>query len=162
MSFLRHWEIYQVERGGRGPNRGPAPALRLDESPVGYSLASCSPAEPASASPTDGTLQQWRGVLQPAIRRYHETTLTRGLTFGVHPTSAKKNRSNGSQFLCNVSDHRAKATVLMRSLRVAKVVRASFTFRADGARSIFALACSIKISSERNHGQLLWKTLLRE
>src|SRR6185436_11141848 len=28
--------------------------FRLDESPVGYSLAGCSPAEPASASPTGG------------------------------------------------------------------------------------------------------------
>src|SRR6266550_9308894 len=56
MSFLRHSEIYQVEGSfsGRGPNRGLVRALRLDESPVGYSLAGCSPAEPASASPTGG------------------------------------------------------------------------------------------------------------
>src|SRR5713226_8233396 len=54
MSFLRHREIYQVEGSWRGRNRGPARALRLDESPVGYSLAGCSPAEPASASPTGG------------------------------------------------------------------------------------------------------------
>src|SRR6266550_3063256 len=55
MSFLRHWEIYQVEDrfAGRGRNRGHARAPRLDESPVGYSLVGCSPAEPASASPTD-------------------------------------------------------------------------------------------------------------
>jgi len=54
MSFLRHREIYQVEHcfAGRGGNRGHARALRLDESPVGYSLVGCSPAEPASASPT--------------------------------------------------------------------------------------------------------------
>src|SRR5437867_8757408 len=63
MSFLRHREIYQVEASWRGRNRGPARALRLDESPVGYSLAGCSPAEPTSASPTGGTLQQWRGAL---------------------------------------------------------------------------------------------------
>ena len=56
MSFLRHWEIYQVEHrfGGHGRNRGHARASRLDESPVGYSLVGCSPAEPASASPTGG------------------------------------------------------------------------------------------------------------
>src|SRR5271154_6637339 len=37
-------------------NRGqPPPALiGLDEFPVGYSWAGCSPAEPASASPTEG------------------------------------------------------------------------------------------------------------
>src|SRR5881398_1772113 len=85
MSFLRHREIYQVETRWRGRNRGPARALRLDQSPVGYSLASCSPAEPASASPTGGTLQQWRGPLQLAIRRYLFTTLSRGLTLGAHP-----------------------------------------------------------------------------
>ena len=56
MSFLRHWEIYQVEDrfGGHGRNCGHARAPRLDESPVGYSLVGCSPAEPASASPTGG------------------------------------------------------------------------------------------------------------
>jgi hypothetical protein len=65
MSFLRHWEIYQVEDrfGGHGRNRGHARAPRLDESPVGYSLVGCSPAEPASASPTAATLQQWRSRL---------------------------------------------------------------------------------------------------
>src|SRR5712692_1901120 len=86
MSFLRHREIYQVEESWRGRNHGPARARRLDESPVGYSLAGCSPAEPASASPTGGTLQQWRGALQLAFRCYHTTTLTRGLTLGAHPS----------------------------------------------------------------------------
>src|SRR5436853_7437898 len=85
MSFLRHREIYQVETGGRGRNRGYACTSRLDESPVGYSLAGCSPAEPASASPTGGTLQQWRGALQLAIRCFLKTTLSRGLTLGAHP-----------------------------------------------------------------------------
>src|SRR5437660_4329133 len=85
MSFLRHREIYQVETGGRGRNRGYARTSRLDESPVGYSLAGCSPAEPASASPTGGTLQQWRGALQLAIRCFLKTTLSRGLTLGAHP-----------------------------------------------------------------------------
>ena len=95
MSFLRHREIYQVETGGRGRNRGYARTSRLDESPVGYSLAGCSPAEPASASPTGGTLQQWRGALQLAIRCYLKTTLTRGLTLGAHPNFRFLNRFNG-------------------------------------------------------------------
>ena len=54
MSFFRHREIYQsdevLSEGGRLLCR-PRPH-RLDEFPVGYSLASCAPAEPASASPT--------------------------------------------------------------------------------------------------------------
>src|SRR5437667_5356734 len=90
MSFLRHREIYQVEGKGRGRNRGYARTSRLDESPVGYSLAGCSPAEPASASPTGGTLQQWRGALQLAIRCFLFTTLSRGLTLGAHPTKPLK------------------------------------------------------------------------
>src|SRR5438270_13912118 len=85
MSFLRHREIYQVEGKGRGRNRGYARTSRLDESPVGYSWAGCSPAEPASASPTGRTLQQWRGALQLAIRCFLFTTLSRGLTLGAHP-----------------------------------------------------------------------------
>ena len=55
MSFFRHGEIYrwdqkpEPERGE--PNRFNSPAHPIDESPTGYSLAGCSPAEPDSASP---------------------------------------------------------------------------------------------------------------
>src|SRR5437016_11187761 len=101
MSFLRHREIYQVETGGRGRNRGYARTSRLDESPVGYSLAGCSPAEPASASPTGGTLQQWRGALQLAIRCYLKTTLTRGLTLGAHPKARRTLTENRLKRLRN-------------------------------------------------------------
>jgi hypothetical protein len=65
MSFFRHGEIYQSDvrndRNGEQPNSRP-PAHRPDESPAGYSSASCSPAEIASASPagrhpeTEGTV----------------------------------------------------------------------------------------------------------
>ncbi len=53
-SFLRHKEIYQSDESKRrrAQPRGRALAHRLDEFPVGYSLASCSPAGLASASPT--------------------------------------------------------------------------------------------------------------
>jgi putative transposase len=54
MSFFRHEEIYQSDAGrnnsGERPKDRP-PAHRSDESPAGYSSASCSPAELASASP---------------------------------------------------------------------------------------------------------------
>ena len=102
MSFLRHREIYQVAGDrvrqlwwARARPLGHARAPRLDESPVGYSLAGCSPAGPASASPTGRTLQQWRGALQLAIRRYLFTTLSRGLTLGAHPNPRSVNRFNG-------------------------------------------------------------------
>src|SRR5579864_6427273 len=51
MSFPRHKEIYPSDGGST--REGSAPAHRLDEFPAGYSLAGCSPAEPASASPVD-------------------------------------------------------------------------------------------------------------
>ena len=55
MSFFRHGEIYRwghkprLEHGE--PNRSSSPAHPIDESPTGYSLAGCSPAEHDSASP---------------------------------------------------------------------------------------------------------------
>ena len=54
LSFLRHQEIYQSDEqpSERAQLLSYALAHRLDEFPVGYSLASCSPAELASASPT--------------------------------------------------------------------------------------------------------------
>jgi len=48
MSFFRHAEIYRSEGE---PEQTDSPDHRFDESPAGYSLAGCSPAEPASASP---------------------------------------------------------------------------------------------------------------
>jgi len=52
-SFLRHGEIYRYvgELSAGQAFARPSPQ-RFDEFPVGYSLAGCSPAEPASASPT--------------------------------------------------------------------------------------------------------------
>ena len=54
MSFFRHGEIYPPDVR-RKPGSGigaPLPVLiGMDESPTGYSLAGCSPAEPDSASP---------------------------------------------------------------------------------------------------------------
>jgi hypothetical protein len=57
MSFLRHEEIYRSDVGTRRDREQRTlsllPALiGFDEFPVGYSLAGCPPAEPASASPT--------------------------------------------------------------------------------------------------------------
>ena len=74
MSFLRHREIYRSDGRGRswawswervwsgeqarsGVVAAPG-AHRFDESPAGYSLAGCSPAEPASASPAQSSMHQ--------------------------------------------------------------------------------------------------------
>ena len=84
MSFFRHGQIYQSD--GRfvqlankpGATLAAAPgAHRLDEFAAGYSLAGCSPAEPASASPAASmsnnkvaalktTTSTWVGNFQPA------------------------------------------------------------------------------------------------
>jgi hypothetical protein len=56
MSFFRHAEIYRSDVGSRTerePAEADSPDHRLDESPAGYSLAGCSPAEPASALPAE-------------------------------------------------------------------------------------------------------------
>jgi putative transposase len=58
MSFFRQGEDYQpdgaVTKTKSGPQTAPLSTIGLDESPAGYSLASCSPAELASASPATG------------------------------------------------------------------------------------------------------------
>jgi putative transposase len=60
MSFYRHEEVFrsdgQQEKTGAKAET-PAPVHRLDETPVGYSLAGWSPPEPASASPTENSVQ---------------------------------------------------------------------------------------------------------
>jgi hypothetical protein len=62
MSFFRHREIYRsdVESKEKGSPQPGSPDHRLDESPAGYSSAGCSPAEPASASPTGTILTHQR------------------------------------------------------------------------------------------------------
>jgi len=57
MSFFRHQEIYRTDDRERemGSNLPTAPrTIGIDESPIGYSLVSCSPAELTSASPIAG------------------------------------------------------------------------------------------------------------
>ena len=56
MSFFRHGEDYRPDATHAtrsGPQTAPQ-TIGIDESPAGYSLASCSPAELASASPATG------------------------------------------------------------------------------------------------------------
>jgi putative transposase len=61
MSFSRHGEIYRSWKQRRGRPRKDkgepvppgSPAHRIDESPAGYSLTGCAPAEPVAASPTN-------------------------------------------------------------------------------------------------------------
>ena len=65
LSFFRHREIFQSDVGSKTegePAETGSPDHRLDESPAGYSSAGCSPAEPASASPTEDHCDGEAGV----------------------------------------------------------------------------------------------------
>ena len=67
MSFLRHAEIYRPDgrvvgqKAAEGGWAAPRPH-RTDEFPAGYSSASCSPAELASASPASLSVESQRIV----------------------------------------------------------------------------------------------------
>src|SRR2546422_10789928 len=63
--------------------RGPCDSMSLQLVIPGRVALQQSPLPLHQLAPT---LQQWRGALQPAMRRYLNTTLSRGLTLGVHPT----------------------------------------------------------------------------
>src|SRR5437660_9432962 len=84
MSFLRHQEIYQSDerKSERARPCSHALAHRLDEFPVGYSLASCTPAALASASPTgihSAILACWRRTsFQPTANSVLTFCVTKG------------------------------------------------------------------------------------
>jgi len=89
MSFLRHGEIYRSDVGEflvpkLGAAWAAAPSThRLDEFPVGYSLAGCSPAGPASASPTRPLCKN-AGRRTINFQRTANSVLTDRLSPGVH------------------------------------------------------------------------------
>src|SRR5258707_8221444 len=94
MSFLRHPEIFPSDGGANLAAN--APAHRLDEFPVGYSLAGCAPAEPAAASPTD---HHFARSLFRRTMSFHRTAccgLTGCLSRGVHSTSTNSRNIRGS------------------------------------------------------------------
>jgi putative transposase len=98
VSFFRHGEIYRSTRRPRGrprkascgePGLPDSPAHRIDESPVGYSLAGCSPAEPASASPTWAEPETTQSQMTTEIQQTANCQAQICLTPGGHPTAVK-------------------------------------------------------------------------
>ena len=80
MSFLRHRKSI-FRSSGRGPVGDRIHLHRLDEFPAGYSLAGCSPAEPASASPTGHQYALIRSCRSSSFQR----TVNCALTVCVRP-----------------------------------------------------------------------------
>ncbi len=78
MSFLRHREIYPSDGGV--DIAGHASSHRLHEFPVDYSLAVCSPASPASASPTGSEYALQSSCWSSTFHRINNS--------GVNPKSA--------------------------------------------------------------------------
>jgi hypothetical protein len=91
MSFFRHGEIFRsdVMRSVRQRRNRRSPAHRLDEFPVDYSSASCTPAALASASPTG-----IHSATQTGCRhRSFQPTPNSVLTFCVTPGDNRKPES---------------------------------------------------------------------
>jgi hypothetical protein len=95
LSFSRHEEIYRFDKPRRGrprkareePVSPGSPAHRIDESPVGYSLVGCSPAEPASASPTGAESETDSVQVTTEIQLTANCQNPNCLTQGGHPIS---------------------------------------------------------------------------
>ena len=86
MSFLRQGEIYPFDKGAIPQDHAlPHPT---DEFPAGYSLAGCTPAEPASASPAGA---HFAGKPVRSTMQFHRTAGS-VLTVCLSPGDHRKNR----------------------------------------------------------------------
>src|ERR1019366_4121162 len=90
MSFLRHGEIYRTISSASAPLPGRpredrSRPHRRDEFPAGYSLAGCTPAVPASASPADAHLVRKGFWSTMQFKRTVRSALTVCLTPGDKP-----------------------------------------------------------------------------
>ena len=83
MSSFRHGEIYHFDEGVIPQDH--APAHRNDEFPDGYSSAGCSPAVPASASPSGAHLAPNAFSVTMLFQRTVRSVLTFCLTPGDKP-----------------------------------------------------------------------------
>ena len=109
MSFSRHGEIYRSDGlgfvgAGRRARWADAPAHRLNEFPAGYSLAGCSPAEPASASPAEEKFTMKAAPQASFFQRTGKTCLAGCLTVGVQRDQSRLYISN-SGLCCTATSH---------------------------------------------------------
>ncbi len=125
MSFFRHEEIFRSdERDETGSRPQPVPrAHRLDESPAGYSLASCSPAEPASASPAEAHSEGEEASLRkqnPSNGECANSKLSqqRGSPQAARPTNITRRANKRSTMVKNEETRRASPSLLFKAPRM--------------------------------------------
>ena len=121
MSFLRHREIFPSDGGAS--LAASTPAHRLDEFPTGYSLAGCSPAGPASASPAG---HQYAVSSSCRSRIFHPTAnrvLTVCLSPGGHHTPIHEAPSNAAR--CWQPTSQSRQLIPRRFARAARAVPAT-------------------------------------
>ena len=100
MSFLRHGEIYPDAVCLTGTGELPTtPRTHRNEFPAGYSLAGCSPAEPASASPTALILQPFIPFVDTISANGHLSLISVSQLRGaVHFVPCSLARTQGCDF----------------------------------------------------------------
>jgi len=118
---IRKWELPGAD-AGRKAMRLYAPPHRLDEFPVGYSLAGCAPAEPAAASPT-GSYYEPKGRRWPAKTSERSTVSKlfvspRGqVQFAVRGSKARPQELSTSEFQLRASFRSGLSGILLVSLK---------------------------------------------
>jgi len=128
MSFPRHREIFPSD-GGAGFAAN-APAHRLDEFPAGYSLAGCSPALPASASPTG---HQYAVMSSCRSRTFHRTAncvLTVCVRLGGKRRITLRIEDTGDGFDLNEVKGKGGLGLISMEERV-RLVRGKFTIKSE-------------------------------
>ena len=112
MSFSRRREIYRPMwvsfRRSLGATTAAAPTHRLDEFPAGYSLASCAPAEPASASPAGN---------QYAVQSFCRSSIFQRTANSVLTVCASRGgkRKHSPKFLPRPARNRLRTTLADRA-----------------------------------------------
>jgi FtsX-like permease family len=117
MSFFRHREIFRSDaiRLDEERRNRRSPAHRLDEFPVGYSSASCTPAALASASST-GIHSATQARRRPT---YFQPTANSVLTFCVTPGDNRKESLSAERFRTWLLTCFAIAALLLATLGIA-------------------------------------------
>jgi hypothetical protein len=148
MSFFRHAEIYRGEvvliGAGAASKKYRSLPHPLDESPVGYSSASCSPAGLAYASPTGGNFQRTSFCRTINSQQTVNSVLTTCLTAGAQPTS----RSGSSPRRISISLTRSCRLALIR-VSASSVVVISFSTDAK-TKSRFTSEKASRLTARRS------------